>query len=106
MLDPKLDLSPRAAGFKPYAVDQITQHVPPGSPMIDGKYPLVTGLEHDEMGHPTGSPKMHMAMTAKRRNKLRKLAEEIPVPEVYGDQEGGTSSSSAGVRPMARSTTP
>src|SRR3954470_21164930 len=90
MVDPKLDLSPRAAGFKPYAIDQITQHVPPGSPMIDGKYPLISGLEHDEMGHPTGSPKMHMAMTAKRRNKLRKLAEEIPVPEVYGDQEGNT----------------
>ena len=31
-----------------------------------------------------------MVMTAKRRNKLRKLAEEIPVPEVYGDQEGDT----------------
>src|SRR5438034_4036001 len=31
-----------------------------------------------------------MAMTAKRRNKLRKLAEEIPVPEIYGDQEGDT----------------
>jgi 2-oxoglutarate ferredoxin oxidoreductase subunit alpha len=90
MIDPKLDLSPRPAGFKPYAVDQITQHVPPGAPMIDGKYPLVSGLEHDEMGHPTGSPKLHMAMTAKRRNKLRKLAEDIPVPEVYGDQEGGT----------------
>ena len=90
MIDPKLDLSPRPAGFKPYAVDQITQHVPPGARMIDGKYPLVSGLEHDEMGHPTGSPKLHMAMTAKRRNKLRKLAEEIPVPEVYGDQEGGT----------------
>jgi 2-oxoglutarate ferredoxin oxidoreductase subunit alpha len=29
-------------------------------------------------------------MTAKRRNKLRKLAEEIPVPEIYGDQEGDT----------------
>ncbi len=90
MIDPKLDLSPRPAGFKPYAVDQITQHVPPGSRMIDGKYPLVSGLEHDEMGHPTGSPKLHMAMTAKRRNKLRQLALEISVPEVYGDQEGGT----------------
>ena len=42
------------------------------------------------MGHPTGSPKLHMAMTAKRRNKLRKLAEELPVPEVYGDQDGDT----------------
>ena len=90
MIDPKLDLSPRPSGFKPYAVDQITQHATPGAPMIDGKYPLVSGLEHDEMGHPTGSPKLHMAMTAKRRNKLRKLAEEIPVPEVYGDQDGGT----------------
>lgn len=88
MLDPKPDLSPRAAGFKPYAVDQITQHVPPGSRMLDGKYPLVTGLEHDEMGHPTGSPKLHMAMTAKRRNKLRQLAEELPAAEVFGDQEG------------------
>jgi len=88
MIDPKLDLSPRASGFKPYAVDQITQHATPGAPMIDGKYPLVSGLEHDEMGHPTGSPKLHMAMTAKRRNKLRKLAEELPVPEVYGDQDG------------------
>src|SRR5436189_4410604 len=90
MIDPKPDLTPRAAGFKPYAVDQITQHVPPGTRMVDGKYPLVSGLEHDEMGHPTGSPKLHMAMTAKRRNKLRKLAEEIPVPEIYGDQDGGT----------------
>ena len=29
-----------------------------------------------------------MAMTAKRRNKLRKLAEEIPVPEIHGDHKG------------------
>ena len=87
MLDPKPDLTPRA-GSKPYDLNQITQHVPPGTRMLDGKYPLVTGLEHDEMGHPTGSPKMHMAMTAKRRAKLQKLAEEIPVPDVYGDQEG------------------
>jgi 2-oxoglutarate/2-oxoacid ferredoxin oxidoreductase subunit alpha len=88
MHDPTPDLTPRAAGFKPYAVDQITQHVAPGTPMLDGKYPLVTGLEHDEMGHPTGSPKLHMAMTAKRRSKLQKLAEEIPLPEIYGDPEG------------------
>jgi 2-oxoglutarate ferredoxin oxidoreductase subunit alpha len=72
----------------PYQLDQITQHVPPGTRILDGKYPLLSGLEHDEMGHPTGSPKLHMAMTAKRRNKLRKLAEEIPVPEIYGDQSG------------------
>jgi len=89
MIDPKPDLSPRET-FKPYPLDAITQHVPPGTPIRDGKYPLMSGLEHDEMGHPTGSPKLHMAMTAKRRNKLRKLAEEMPVPEVFGDQEGDT----------------
>jgi len=89
MVDPKPDLTPRQT-HKPYPIDQITQHVPPGTRILDGKYPLLAGLEHDEMGHPTGSPKLHMAMTAKRRNKLRKLAEEIPVPEVYGDQEGDT----------------
>src|SRR5213596_1114645 len=89
MQNPKPDLTPRQT-FKPYPIDQITQHVPPGTRILDGKYPLLAGLEHDEMGHPTGSPKLHMAMTAKRRNKLRKLAEEIPVPEVYGDQQGDT----------------
>jgi 2-oxoglutarate/2-oxoacid ferredoxin oxidoreductase subunit alpha len=90
MVDPKPDLTPREGGFKPYDLERITQHIPPGTRILDGKYPLIGGLEHDEMGHPTGSPKLHMAMTAKRRNKLRKLAEEIPVPEVFGDQEGDT----------------
>jgi 2-oxoglutarate/2-oxoacid ferredoxin oxidoreductase subunit alpha len=89
MVDPKPDLTPRET-FKPYPIDAITQHVVPGTRILDGKYPLLSGLEHDEMGHPTGSPKLHMVMTAKRRNKLRKLAEEIPVPEIYGDQEGDT----------------
>ena len=56
--------------------------------MIGGKYPVVTGLEHDEMGHPTGRPALHMAMTAKRRRKLKQLAEEIPLPEVYGSPQG------------------
>ena len=89
MVDPKPDLTPRQTHI-PYPLDQITQHVPPGTRILDGKYPLMSGLEHDEMGHPTGSPKLHMAMTAKRRNKLRKLAEELPLPEIYGDQEGDT----------------
>ena len=91
-VDGRPETRPHAApdGFKPYPIEHITQHVPPGTRILDGKYPLIGGLEHDEMGHPTGSPKLHMAMTAKRRNKLRKLAEEIPVPEVFGDQEGDT----------------
>jgi 2-oxoglutarate ferredoxin oxidoreductase subunit alpha len=88
MVDPKPDLSPRAEGFRPYPLNGITQHAPPGTRMADGKYPVVTGLEHDEMGHPTGSPKLHIEMTAKRREKLRQLANEIPVPEVFGGDEG------------------
>ncbi|HEX4084661.1 MAG TPA: 2-oxoacid:acceptor oxidoreductase subunit alpha [Chthoniobacteraceae bacterium] len=88
MIDPKLDLTPREADFRPYPLDGITRHAPPGTRMLGGKYPVVTGLEHDEMGHPTGSPALHTGMTAKRRNKLQQLAAEIPVPEVAGDQEG------------------
>ena len=82
------DISPRDVEFKPYALAHRTQHAPPGSRLLGGKYPVVTGLEHDEMGHPTGSPKLHTAMTAKRRLKLQELAAEIPVPEVHGDPEG------------------
>jgi len=88
MVDPTLDLSPRPEGFKPYPLDAITHHAPPGSKMLDGKYPVVTGLEHDEMGHPTGSPKLHTAMTARRRNKLQQLAAEIPLPPITGGPDG------------------
>jgi 2-oxoglutarate ferredoxin oxidoreductase subunit alpha len=48
MVDPKPDLSPRQT-FKPYPVDAITQHIPPGTRILDGKYPLLSGLEHDEI---------------------------------------------------------
>jgi 2-oxoglutarate ferredoxin oxidoreductase subunit alpha len=89
MQDAKLDLTPRQA-HKPYPLDAVTHHLAPGTRVLDGKYPLLSGLEHDEMGHPTGSPKLHMAMTAKRRNKLRQLAEELPLPEIYGDHAGDT----------------
>ncbi len=84
------DLSP-VADHKPYdlkATDGVTRHLAPGTRVASGKYPVVTGLEHDEMGHPTGSPKLHLSMTAKRRNKLKALAAELPVPQTYGPNEG------------------
>ena len=84
------DLSPRE-DHKPYdlsAKDGITQHAPPGTYIKSGKYPVVTGLEHNEMGHPSGSPKMHLDMTAKRRSKLQALGRALPAPEVYGPEEG------------------
>ena len=40
------------------------------------------------MGHPTGSPKMHLAMSAKRRKKLQALAATLPTPKIYGPGEG------------------
>ncbi len=89
LMDPvEPDLSPRPENFQPYPLGSITQHAPPGSKMPGGKYPVVTGLEHDEMGHPTGSPRLHIAMTAKRRTKLKDLAAKLPVPEVHGASEG------------------
>src|SRR5437762_7208754 len=84
------DLAP-VADHKPYdlsAPDGVTHHLPPGTRIASGKYPVVTGLEHDEMGHPTGAPKLHMAMTAKRRKKLQTLAAALPPPKVYGPPEG------------------
>jgi 2-oxoglutarate ferredoxin oxidoreductase subunit alpha len=88
------DISPDftpVADHKPYDLskpDGITQHVAPGTKILSGKYPIATGLEHDELGHPTGSPKLHQEMTAKRRNKLRKLAWEFPKLKTYGPDEG------------------
>jgi 2-oxoglutarate ferredoxin oxidoreductase subunit alpha len=76
---------------KPYdlsAKDGVTQHVKPGTQILDGKYPIATGLEHDEYGHPTGSPKLHVQMTAKRRKKLQALAATLPLPKIYGPPEG------------------
>ena len=84
------DLSP-IPDHKPYdlaAKDGITQHVAPGTRIMSGKYPISTGLEHDEMGHPSGSPKMHMQQTAKRRKKLQALGAALPTPKIYGPSEG------------------
>jgi 2-oxoglutarate ferredoxin oxidoreductase subunit alpha len=88
------DISPDftpVADHKPYdlnAKDGVTPHVAPGTKILSGKYPIATGLEHDELGHPTGSPKLHMQMTAKRRKKLQALAATLPVPKIYGPPEG------------------
>ncbi len=88
MVDPTPDASERPADFKPYPLDRITHHAPAGSRIASGKYPVVTGLEHDEMGHPSGSPKMHQDMTVKRRDKIKALGASLPAPELKGDEAG------------------
>jgi 2-oxoglutarate ferredoxin oxidoreductase subunit alpha len=86
--EPELDLSERGADFKPYPLDQLTRHSPPGARSSTGKYPVVTGLEHDEWGHPSGNPANHREMTAKRRRKLTDLAATLPNPEIHGAPDG------------------
>ncbi|HQF38492.1 MAG TPA: transketolase C-terminal domain-containing protein, partial [Opitutaceae bacterium] len=85
---PGVKLAPVEGEYKAYAFDKPTHHVPPGTPMLGGKYPTVTGLEHDETGHPNASAPNHQKMTARRREKIKALAAKLPKPEVYGDQEG------------------
>jgi len=79
------------ADYKPYDLsfaDGVTPRVVPGTRIMSGRYPIAGGLEHDEFGHPTASPKLHMDMNAKRRKKLQALAETLPTPKVYGPPEG------------------
>lgn len=85
---PNLQELPSVPTHKSYPFESITCHAPPGTRIEDGKYPNITGLEHDEYGHPSANPKMHMAMTAKRRQKLTALAETLPTPQVYGPERG------------------
>jgi 2-oxoglutarate ferredoxin oxidoreductase subunit alpha len=84
------DLSP-VADYKPYDLSSpgdVTARVVPGTPILSGRYPIAGGLEHDEFGHPTSSPKLHMQMSARRRKKLQALAATLPAPKVYGPPEG------------------
>lgn len=87
-IDPTFEA--RGPNYKPYenTADGIARHAPPGTPMLDGKYPIVTGLEHDEAGHPASRPANHVMMTAKRRRKLQVLASKLPKAQVYGPSEG------------------
>ena len=90
MQDLTPDFAPRGPNYKAYqnTVDGIAHHAPPGTPMLDGKYPVVTGLEHDETGHPASRPANHVMMVAKRRRKLQVLASRLPKAETYGPPEG------------------
>ena len=84
------DMSP-VEDYKPYdlsAKDGFVKRIVPGTRVMSGKYPVATGLEHDEMGHPSGSPKVHAQMTAKRRAKMRAIETSLPTPQVYGPPEG------------------
>src|SRR5204862_450066 len=75
---PGISLKTEAIGWASMAeIPLIICNVQRGGPSTG----LPTNVEQSDL---------HRAMTAKRRNKLRKLAEELQVPEIYGDQEGDT----------------
>jgi 2-oxoglutarate ferredoxin oxidoreductase subunit alpha len=87
-IKPRLDLSDCPIDCKPYPLDRLTRHTPPGCKSPEGKYPVVTGLEHDEWGHPSANPEIHEKMSAKRRSKLIQFANSLPAPEFFGDEHG------------------
>lgn len=88
MIEPTLVTETRSSDFKPYDLERLTRHAPPGTWIDGGVFPQVTGLEHDESGHPSANPQMHVKMMEKRRGKIQKLAEELPASQVFGDEEG------------------
>ena len=83
-----LDQDARSEDFKPYPLDGLTKHAPPGTKMEGGTYPVVTGLEHDEWGHPSGNPEMHAKMNARRRDKIKLFGDSLAVPGIHGDDSG------------------
>jgi 2-oxoglutarate ferredoxin oxidoreductase subunit alpha len=87
-ISPDLTPVPDHKAYDLSTPDGVTPRIAPGTRVLSGRYSIATGLEHDELGHPTGSPKMHMQMTAKRRKKLQALAATLPTPKVYGPPEG------------------
>ncbi len=88
MIEPTLATEDRPADYKPYDLSRVTRHAPPGSWVEGGVFPQVTGLEHDESGHPSANPQMHVKMMTKRREKIQALASDLPPSQVYGDKEG------------------
>ena len=71
MKDPKPDLSERAPNSSPSPRPDHAARPSGFARSPPGKYPTVSGLEHDELGHPTGNARMHQRMKDKRREKLK-----------------------------------
>lgn len=91
-VEPELNLT-APEDFNPYPLGDngtapVGRHAVPGTRLEEGKYPVVTGLEHDEWGHPTARPDLHQRMTDRRRDKLTRLMAELPSAEQHGDPEG------------------
>ncbi len=81
--------APNAEGdYLPYLRDPATLARPwavPGTPGLEHR---VGGLEHEDgTGNVSYDPVNHERMTALREEKLARIAESIPVPEVWGAED-------------------
>ena len=76
--------------FKPYPLDRQTRNTPlPARRCCGGKYPVISGLEHDEWGHPSSSPVQHAKMNAKRRTTSSRCSPtNCPLSPIHGAEEG------------------
>ena len=105
MVDPSPTSHPSPnASFKPYPLDRITQHAPPGTRMRERQISRRHRPGARRNGPPHRQPaSCTLGMTAKRRNKLQQLAAELPLPEIYGDAGRRRAARRLGLAPTARS---
>lgn len=76
--------------FMPYARDPQTLARPWAVPGTAGLEHRIGGLERqDGSGNISGVPANHAHMTFIRQEKVDRIANDIPLQEVYGDPEGG-----------------
>jgi 2-oxoglutarate ferredoxin oxidoreductase subunit alpha len=88
--DLRLDFRTDPKGFMPYERDPETLARPwavPGTPGLEHR---IGGLEkHDVTGEVSYDPANHELMVNLRAEKVRRIANDIPDVEVFGDPEGG-----------------
>ncbi len=87
-IDPAFETEPE--GFQPYSRDPETLARPwvkPGTPGLEHR---VGGLEKEHLtGNVCYVPANHQLMCELRRDKVARIAAEIPPTEIQGDPEGG-----------------
>lgn len=64
--------------------DGISPWVVPGE---EGAFYSVTGLEHSETGNPNFDAGVHLRMQDKRFRKFETMKADLPMPEIFGDEE-------------------
>lgn len=76
--------------FLPYTRDPETLARPWAVPGTAGLEHRIGGLERqDGSGNISGAPANHARMTFLRQEKVDRIANDIPLQDVYGDEEGG-----------------